>query len=158
MPLIGLTPARVEAKTQPIAFSSLPPVVVEEEMNVLVGNKEVAERLYQEWVVEEARKKELAKRQIKPSGGFCSCVLFAKSLTGYSKLVGNARNWTKNSKVPVVGGVVITNESRAGHVAVITAIRDGEFDVVEANYSRCRKGVRTIKLTNPAILGYWVGA
>jgi surface antigen len=134
-------------------------VITYEPMEALEADIGVADALYKEWLKEQAKPKKplkTAKTGSKvPSTSYCSCVLFAKSLTGYSKLVGNAINWPKNSKVPMVGGVVVTNESRAGHVAVITAVRDGEFDIVEANYSRCRKGVRTLKINNPVILGYW---
>ncbi len=98
-------------------------------------------------------KKKVVKRQV----GYCSCVIYARSITGYNNSVGNARNWPKNSKVPVVGGVVVTNESRVGHVAVITAVYPDKIEVQEANYSRCRKTTRTISLNSPVIKGFWQG-
>jgi hypothetical protein len=146
IPLVGFPTKEVKAQEEV--------VIVYEPMEALEADIGVADALYKEWLKEQAKPKKPLKTA-KTGSNYCSCVLFAKSLTGYTKTVGNARNWTKNSKVPVVGGVVITNESRAGHVAVITAVRDGEFDIVEANYSRCRKGVRTLKINNPVILGYW---
>lgn len=87
---------------------------------------------------------------------YCSCVLYARSLTGYGSSVGNARNWPKNVAYPVVGGVVITNESRAGHVGVITWVNGDTFGIAEANYSRCQKGTRSLNINNPVILGYWM--
>ena len=85
----------------------------------------------------------------------CSCVSYSKFRTGYSESVGNARNWPKNSQVPTVGGVVVTNESRPGHVGYIIAVREGSFDIIEANYSRCKVTTRTISINNPLILGFW---
>lgn len=145
----------VKAKAQVVDNITYEPVLALEE------NKAVADELYKGWLIEQSKPKKprsVAKTGSKvPSTSYCSCVTFAKSLTGYTKTVGAARNWPKNSKVPVVGGVVITNESGLGHVGYITAVRDGEFDIIEANYSRCRKGVRTLKINNPVILGYWQG-
>jgi surface antigen len=55
----------------------------------------------------------------------------------------------------VVGGVVITRESYAGHVAIITAVRENEIDVIEANYKRCAVSTRTINRNSQLIIGYW---
>ena len=159
-PMLGFVPTNVRAESNLIEVYKSS--YVEEPMlgvGELAPNIAKVKRLEAEQVIELAKPKKpriVAKTSSSVgSVGFCSCVLFAKSLTGYSSQVGNARNWLKNSKVPVVGGVVITNESYAGHVGVVTAVRDGEFDIVEANYSRCRKGTRTIKIGSKIILGYW---
>ncbi len=101
-----------------------------------------AEVLYQAWE---------AKRN------FCSCVQFAKELTGYDKVVGAAKNWPINATIPSVGGVVILNEGNVGHIAFITSIGLNSFTIVEANYQSCRKTTRTLLLTNPDIRGYWKG-
>lgn len=106
-------------------------------------------------VIYKPYKSEVYKKAVKTKS-YCSCVLFAKATTGYDSSVGNARNWPKNVAYPVVGGVVITNESRAGHVGVITWVSGDTFGIVEANYVRCRQGVRTLNTNNPAILGYWM--
>lgn len=98
---------------------------------------------------------EVKKPTIKRTKGNCSCVLFVKAQTGYSRTVGAARNWPVNSDSPKVGGVVVTKESKTGHVAFITAVRENDFDVIEANYSRCKVSSRTIKLNNPLIKGFW---
>ena len=88
---------------------------------------------------------------------FCSCVTFVKGLTGLQETVGAARNWPINSKIPTVGGVVVLNESKFGHVAYITAVSQNSFTVVEDNYVPCAKSTRTLLLTDPGILGYWKG-
>lgn len=140
---------------QPVLANELPIVQKEEVVEVIEDyslespNLALQAELLKEWEVSKIKKK------VPTGGNFCSCVLFAKAMTGYNIPVGNARNWPKNSKVPVVGGVVITNESKAGHVAVITKVNPDSIEVVEANYVRCRKGTRQISLNSPVILGYW---
>lgn len=106
-----------------------------------------AERLYQEWKA----------AQIKET---CSCVAFVKRLTGFDKSIGYAKNWPRNSEVPVIGGVVITSESsfdtfRTGHVAYILDINDDTLTLLEANYSRCKQTTRKIKVADKKIIGYW---
>jgi surface antigen len=118
---------------------------------VMRENPEVTEQLYEEWLNQQT------KRPKQPSGRNCSCVLFAKARTTFSQSIGAARNWTRNSFQPVVGGVVITNESSAGHVAIITAVREDSFDVIEANYVRCQVTTRTIPKDYKLIIGYWYG-
>jgi hypothetical protein len=89
------------------------------------------------------------------SGRDCSCVLFVKSKTGFSRSIGYARNWPKNTTAPQVGGVVITNESRAGHVAYITGLNSESIEVIEANYVKCKVSTRTIPLNSKIIMGFW---
>jgi len=87
---------------------------------------------------------------------FCSCVLYGKQLTGYSKPVGYARNWERNSTEPIVGGVVITRESSVGHIAVITGIQGGKLILREANFTPCKETIgRELDINSPLILGYW---
>lgn len=124
------------------------PTKLNEEYGVMVENPEVTEQLYEEW-------KKVPVRSNKPSGWYPSCVIFAKQRTGFTQSVGAARNWPRNSSVPVVGGVVITRESYAGHVAVITAVRETDFDVIEANYVHGRVSTRTISIDSRVIIGYW---
>ena len=146
--------------TPPAEQTEVPVVLVED--SPLVGNIAVADELYAEWLQSQQIKKRSSQGQTTPkssapsSGSACSCVLYAKALTGYSQSVGPARRWPKNSGQPVVGGVVVTNESRAGHVAVITAVDGDTLTLVEANYSRCRVTVgRQINANNPMVLGFW---
>lgn len=87
--------------------------------------------------------------------GYCSCVAYAKALTGFSETIGLAKNWPVNSSVPVTGGVVILDASKDGHVAYITDVTATDFGIKEANYSRCALTVRRILLTDPTIVGYW---
>lgn len=92
------------------------------------------------------------------SGDYCSCVMVVKSFTGYTKPVGVARNWPKNSTVPKVGGVVITNEGSAkvGHVALIESLDDTHLYLKEGNYKHCKLTTgRKMLRTNQSILGFW---
>jgi len=90
------------------------------------------------------------------SGPVCSCVLWAEWESGLNPgVIGYAKNWPINSYTPIVGEVVILNEGRYGHVAVITAVNLDSIDIIEANYSTCRVTTRTLLLTNPDIRGYY---
>lgn len=132
-----------------------------EEFASLQPDYEGSERLYQEWKAEQAAKKaaEQAAKKVKEED-LCSCVLFAKRLTGFNQPVGYAKNWPRNTDKPVVGGVVITNESSSGsfntgHVAYITQVNGDSFKVIEGNYVRCKVSTRTIKVGDKKIIGYW---
>jgi surface antigen len=87
--------------------------------------------------------------------GFCSCVTFAKRLTGYDSVVGAAKNWPTNSELPSVGGVVVLDEGRIGHVAYITAVQEDSFTVSEANYISCKRSSRTLNISDKSIMGFW---
>ena len=103
-------------------------------------------------------KKTAVKARPRPSGSkgnACSCVLTAKAMVGYNKTVGMAKYWPRNSDIPTVGGVVVTKESYAGHVAVILAVEQNRIYVKEGNYNRCKVSERWINLNNPVIIGYW---
>jgi len=108
-------------------------------------NYEDASRLYREWQADQVKET-------------CSCVLFAKRLTGFTQSVGYAKNWPRNTETPQVGGVVITSESsgyNTGHVAVISAIEGDTLTLQEANFERCKHTSRKIKVDDKIILGYW---
>ena len=121
-----------------------------------IPNNYIANQLYDNATKEKER---LLKASLKSRLGYdpCSCVSFVKFVTGYTEPVGNARNWPKVLSLPFVGGVVITNESPAGHVAVITHVDiDNEtITIVETNYKPCQKGTRELNINSPKILGYW---
>jgi len=101
----------------------------------------------------------VSKVQSRPSGRYnpCSCVSYIKSLTGFTQSIGYARNWPVNSKIPTPGAVIITYESRAGHVAIVDhADANWVYIQSEANYSRCRVTyTRKLPLNSPLIKGYW---
>lgn len=87
----------------------------------------------------------------------CSCVLYARFLTGFDQNIGKASNWPTNSKYPVLGGIVITNEGPVGHVARIIDIRYGKLLLDESNYKPCQiTNTRELPIDSPLIKGYWV--
>ncbi len=87
--------------------------------------------------------------------GFCSCVIFVKRLTGYDEVVGAAKNWPTNAEAPTVGGVVILNESKIGHVAYITSVDGESFTISEANFKNCQRSSRTLNISDKDIIGFW---
>lgn len=89
------------------------------------------------------------------AGGFCSCVLYARALTGFNQTVGAAKNWPVNSPAPLAGGVVVMRWANVGHVAVITDVTNADFGIKEANYARCQLTARRITLNDPDIIGFW---
>lgn len=92
----------------------------------------------------------------KVTGGFCSCVTFARQITGFTGKVGAAKNWPVNSYEANVGSVVKTNESNYGHVAIITGITETEIILNEANYVTCKHTIgRKLPINSPLIVGFW---
>ncbi|MFZ4858974.1 MAG: CHAP domain-containing protein [Desulfuromonadaceae bacterium] len=67
-----------------------------------------------------------------PKYGYCNiiksecltgqCVAYCKAKTGFSKNVGDAKNWPTNSSKPVKGGVVVLKIGSFGHVAYIESV------------------------------------
>ncbi len=88
----------------------------------------------------------------------CSCVEYVIAVTGiHVGSIGFARNWPRNSAEPAVGGVVITRESKAGHVARIIGIEGDDLILDEANYDTCHKTTgRHLNRHSPLIAGYYV--
>lgn len=82
-----------------------------------------------------------------------SCVLYAKSLTGYTKIIGLAKNWEINSKVPEVGAVVVF---KYNHVAVITEMASSSFNITEANYVSGHITSRSLQFGDKSIQGYYI--
>lgn len=86
----------------------------------------------------------------------CSCVLYARLITGLNESVGLAKNWPINSKYPTIGGVVVTSEGKVGHVAVIKDIKDGKLILDESNWVSCTiTSGRELPIDSPLIRGYW---
>lgn len=109
---------------------------------------------YQEKRIQENKK----KSQIQTLGfNPASCVSFVKYKTGFNQSIGVARNWPLNAKFGSVGGVIVLNESKAGHVALITGISEFGYVVTEANYisGKVTSG-RIIPYDDLSIIGFWV--
>ena len=98
-----------------------------------------------------------AKRGVPTGYNACSCVSYAKYKTGFTQSIGAARNWPVNSQIPTKGAVIVTYESRLGHVGIVSHWDDTYVYLEsEANYSRCKMTYgRKILLTSKIIKGYW---
>ncbi len=60
-----------------------------------------------------------------------------------------------NSSAPQAGGLVVTNESWAGHVAIVTSVNgDGTFNIRESNYIHGLITERTLSIGSAKIIGY----
>lgn len=92
----------------------------------------IAENGWDEWVV-------------------CNCYLLVK---------------TKIPELPKTADIVVSNLAKDGSVAVfdyrglrhyayITKLGTDSFEVIEANFERCKLSKRTISRDDPALLGYW---
>jgi len=60
-----------------------------------------------------------------------------------------------NSSTPRAGGLVVTNESWAGHVAIVTSVNDdGTFNIRESNYVHGLITERTLSANSGKIIGF----
>jgi len=87
--------------------------------------------------------------------GWCTWYVAEKAevTTSY----GNARNWPVNSTEPKVGGIVVTYESRYGHVAYIEAVNGDDITLSEMNYKWWGKAnTRIINKNNKVIKGFLI--
>lgn len=91
------------------------------------------------------------KVKLYPNNG--QCIPFARAISGLP-VSGTARNVTTNSNTPSVGAVVITSESVSGHAAVVTAINENSFEVIERNFDRGWVTKRTIPKLARFIKGF----
>lgn len=76
---------------------------------------------------------------------------------------GHARDWPQNavragytlSDTPLVGAVIVTTESRWGHVAIVRGVGDATVTFEEMNYlGRWRVSTRTLSRIDPRIRTY----
>lgn len=139
---------------------------------VLEGNVAVAEQLYKEQ--QESKKiqpivfvpklappikEEVKPRNTKFAKGQCTDYVARKVIITWR---GNANQWLRNAaaqgyrvdKVPVVGSILVTNESRYGHVAYIEEVNGEGIYISEWNYvGRYKLTYRTIPLNSPVFKG-----
>ncbi len=108
--------------------------------------------------------KPVARTVARGSGGFGvyvptgngQCVDFVQA-HGFARMSGNANTWKRylNSPVPTVGGVVVLKGGRWGHVAIVTAVLPGSFQIVEQNYyGHYIISHREISLNDKLIVGF----
>ena len=76
---------------------------------------------------------------------------------GYGHLRGNAHEWVKhvNSTEPSIGSVVVLDEGKLGHLALVEDFDRDSIEVIEQNYEG--RGIvsrRTIQRDYSRILGF----
>lgn len=86
----------------------------------------------------------------------CSCVSYIRWLTGIKfDPIKYAKNLPINAKTPQIGGIVVLNDSFAGHLAEVIQISVDNFTVKEANYYHCALSTRIISINAPDIMGFY---
>jgi hypothetical protein len=85
-----------------------------------------------------------------------TCVQAVQSFLETQEIKGMAKTNTVNSTEPEVGAVVITGESRWGHVGVVIAYTESTVIVYESNVplNSYRAGIRIFKINDSRIMGY----
>ena len=90
-----------------------------------------------------------------PSGGvWNSCVVFARYYTGRDDIRGNAGDLEATAQKPYVGGLVLTTESKWGHVAVIRKIEGDTLYLIEGNWIAGQVSTRSLDVFSPLIRGF----
>lgn len=94
------------------------------------------------------------------------CTWYVAKKVGGVKWGGNAISWLKNAQAmgvptgrkPVTGSIMVSTESRVGHVALVTAIDGNRFKVTEMNYAGFNKvSERWVNTDSGAIKGFIYG-
>lgn len=147
--------------------------VVQVEQNAVVADAVSGEIAYQNWEKEKQAKPVVNKKSVASStvvlprstkgntfaAGQCTDYVARKIVIPWR---GNAINWLRNSqsygavvdKVPIVGAILVTNESRAGHVAYIESVSGNTFTISEWNYAgKYKTTTRTFTVGDSRIKG-----
>lgn len=97
--------------------------------------------------------------QTKFAAGYCTDYVARQVKVTWS---GNANQWITNAKAqgyqvdrnPTAGAIIVTNESRMGHVAFIESVDGSLVTFSEWNYAgRFVKTIRTLDISNSIIKG-----
>ena len=112
---------------------------------------------YEEEQDRQRKTAELTEKANKLKGKYGGqCVIFAKKFLGVTESWGLARNVKTNTSTPVIGSVIKTSESWAGHVGIVINATETTVTIVESNYIRNTIGIRTLLITDKRIKGYKV--
>jgi surface antigen len=92
--------------------------------------------------------------------GWCTWYVASKRHVPWG---GNAGTWLYHAraygaatgKTPTVGSIIVTNESRWGHVGIVTGVKGNSISISEMNYKGWGiQSSRTISAKSPVIKGY----
>jgi len=84
----------------------------------------------------------------------CSCVKLARRHIPALPPIRTPGDITPNT-TPFVGAAVLLKYGAVHHIAVITAINENSFSIIESNYKRCQITEREIRYDDPRIRGFW---
>jgi surface antigen len=84
------------------------------------------------------------------------CTWYVAQEKGITERWGNARDWPVNSNTPQVGAIIVTYESRLGHVGKVIKVIDSEtITIREMNYAGWNKiSERTVKYRTLPLKGF----
>lgn len=86
----------------------------------------------------------------------CRCVSYLRIKLGVP-ISGDAKDIVPNTELAdiTIGTVILFNYDGVFHAAVIISLHRDEAVILESNYRHCEETRRTIKLSDPAIRGYY---
>jgi hypothetical protein len=112
---------------------------------------ELRQDRYESYLLEKKAKGYVGRR------GF-QCVTFVrKFLDTTTDIVPSMAKHTKtNSQTPEIGAIIVTNESKYGHVGAVIDYTDDWVKIVESNVPLGSElvGIRTLKINDKKIIGY----
>jgi hypothetical protein len=83
-----------------------------------------------------------------------NCVMYVKYRMNRLNEAWGVAKYIKPTSDPYIGGAVLTNEGRFGHVAYITDIKDDTLFLIEANFIPNKISTRSLSLDDPVIRGF----
>ena len=91
----------------------------------------------------------------------CQCVAYARTSISFSTVLRARNIWLWSGTIdlnrvedPKEGDLVVTEEGRYGHVAVIERVSDDAIQIVEQNYLPCKISRRVLAIDDERILGF----
>jgi surface antigen len=85
------------------------------------------------------------------------CTWYVAQEKGITERWGNARDWPVNSQTPKVGAIVVTYESRLGHVGLVTKVDETMVTIREMNYiGYNRVSTRTVDYRTLPLKGFLI--
>lgn len=101
-----------------------------------------------------------AVRIAKKTEGFnpCNCVSYVQFKTGGRAAtgIGSARNHPVNSQVCTIGAIIVTYESRMGHVGIVAGCDENYVTIDDYNYASCGHTIRPLAINSKVIKGYYI--
>lgn len=87
----------------------------------------------------------------------CRCVQWLRETQGIN-IKGDADTIKPNTALEDIypGVVILFRYDGISHAALITSLHRDEATIIEANYRPCQVGTRTVKITDPSIMGFYI--